>query len=113
MHRLWPNEGLPGELAQILPTPKHFEQASALVTEDQLAAELPCGPDIRAHVDAIEAYREAGFDELYINQIGPDQDEFFHAYREQVLPRVRGELASRVDAPCPGPTVIRRSGITR
>jgi G6PDH family F420-dependent oxidoreductase len=27
-HRLWPNEVLPGELAQILPTPEHFEQAS-------------------------------------------------------------------------------------
>jgi luciferase-like monooxygenase len=25
VHRLWPNEALPGELAQILPTPKHFE----------------------------------------------------------------------------------------
>jgi G6PDH family F420-dependent oxidoreductase len=92
VHRLWPNEALPGELAQILPTPRHFEQASALVTEEQLTAELPCGPDIQAHLDAIEAYREAGFDELYINQIGPDQDEFFQAYRERVLPRLR-ELA--------------------
>src|SRR4051794_37201606 len=26
-HRLWPNDGLPGELAQVLPTPAHFEQA--------------------------------------------------------------------------------------
>ena len=31
-HRLWPNEALPGELAQILPTPAHFEQACELVT---------------------------------------------------------------------------------
>ena len=30
--RLWPNEALPGELAQILPTPEHFEQAGALVS---------------------------------------------------------------------------------
>ena len=27
-HRLWPNAGLPGEMAQVLPTPEHFEQAS-------------------------------------------------------------------------------------
>ena len=32
-HRLWPNVGLPGELAQVLPTPTHFEQAGELVTE--------------------------------------------------------------------------------
>jgi G6PDH family F420-dependent oxidoreductase len=89
VHRLWPNEALPGELAQILPTPEHFEQASELVTEEMVAADTPCGPDVDEHVEAIEAYREAGFDELYIGQIGPEQDAFFAAYAERVLPRVR------------------------
>ncbi len=89
MHRLWPNEGLPGELAQILPTPEHFEQASQLVTEDMVAQDTPCGPDVERHIEAITAYEEAGFDELYVNQIGPGQDAFFEAYREHVLPRVR------------------------
>jgi G6PDH family F420-dependent oxidoreductase len=87
VHRLWANEALPGELAQILPTPAHFEQASELVTEELASEDIPCGPDVDAHVQAIEAYREAGFDELYINQIGPDQDAFFAGYREHVLPR--------------------------
>lgn len=89
VHRLWPNEALPGELAQILPTPEHFEQASELVTEEMVAANTPCGPDVDEHVKAIEAYREAGFDELYVNQIGPEQDAFFAAYKEHVLPRVQ------------------------
>jgi G6PDH family F420-dependent oxidoreductase len=89
VHELWPNEGLPGELAQILPTPAHFEQASQLVTEEMVAEDVPCGPDVDRHVAAIEAYAEAGFDELYVNQIGPGQDAFFEAYRERVLPRVR------------------------
>jgi G6PDH family F420-dependent oxidoreductase len=83
--RLWPNEGLPGELAQILPTPEHFEQASELVTEDKLA-DIPCGPDIERHAEAIQAYADAGFDELYVNQIGPEQDAFFAAYRDHILP---------------------------
>jgi G6PDH family F420-dependent oxidoreductase len=86
VHEIWPNEALPGELAQILPTPEHFEQASELVTADMLD-DIPCGPDIDTHVQAIQAYAEAGFDELYVNQIGPDQDGFFAAYRDQVLPR--------------------------
>ena len=50
---------------------------------------MPCGPDVEQHVEAIQAYAEAGFDELYVNQIGPDQDAFFAAYRDQVLPRIR------------------------
>jgi G6PDH family F420-dependent oxidoreductase len=36
-HRLWPSEALPGELAQVLPTPAHFEQACSLVTEEMVA----------------------------------------------------------------------------
>jgi G6PDH family F420-dependent oxidoreductase len=89
VHRLWPNEALPGELAQILPTPEHFEQASELVTEDLSVEGTPCGPDVEQHVEAIRAYEEAGFDELYVSQIGPEQDEFFEAYREEILPRLR------------------------
>jgi len=89
VHRLWPNQALPGELAQVLPTPEHFEQASELVTEEMVADSLPCGPDVERHVAAIEEYADAGFDELYVNQIGPQQDAFFEAYREHVLPRVR------------------------
>ncbi len=89
VHRLWPNDALPGELAQILPTPAHFEQASELVTQEMLASEVPCGPDVDRHVETINAYKHAGFDELYVNQIGPEQDAFFAAYREHVLPRVR------------------------
>jgi G6PDH family F420-dependent oxidoreductase len=88
VHRLWPNEALPGELAQVLPTPEHFQQAAELVSE-QMLADVPCGPDVDQHVEAIKAYEAAGFDELYVNQIGPDQDDFFAAYGETVLPRVR------------------------
>jgi hypothetical protein len=73
----------------VLPTPEHFEQASELVTEEMVAESVPCGPDLERHIEKIKAFADAGFDELYINQIGPDQDEFFRAYREEVLPRVR------------------------
>lgn len=93
-HRLWPNDALPGELAQVLPTPEHFEQASELVTEEMIAEQIPCGPDPRRYVEQINAYAEAGFDELYIQQIGPDQAAFFEAFRDEVLPRVEGTLAS-------------------
>jgi G6PDH family F420-dependent oxidoreductase len=86
-HRLWPNEALPGELAQILPTPQHIEQASSLVTEEMVADQVPCGPDLDRHLEALREYERAGFDELYVNQIGPDQEAFFTAYGEHILPR--------------------------
>ena len=87
VHRLWPNEPLPGELAQILPTPQHFEQAVELVTEDMVAESVPCGPDLERHVAALQEFADAGVDELYVQQIGGGHDEFFAAYAREVLPR--------------------------
>jgi G6PDH family F420-dependent oxidoreductase len=86
-HRLWPNEGLPGELSQILPTPAHFEQASTLVSEEMVARSVPCGPDPERHAAAIREFLDAGFDEVYVQQIGPDQGGFLRFYERKVLPR--------------------------
>ncbi|MEV5947519.1 LLM class F420-dependent oxidoreductase [Streptomyces sp. NPDC051993] len=87
-HRLWANEQLPGELPQVLPTPRHFEQASELVTLDRVAANVTCGADPEAHVAAVKEYVDAGFDTVYINQIGKDQQGFFDFYRTKVLPQL-------------------------
>ncbi|MEU4199977.1 LLM class F420-dependent oxidoreductase [Streptomyces sp. NPDC045470] len=87
-HHLWANEQLPGELPQILPTPRHFEQASQLVTPERVAEAVTCGDDVDAHVSALHAYAEAGFDSVYVNQIGPEQRGFFDFYRTKVLPQL-------------------------
>ncbi|HEY1274297.1 MAG TPA: TIGR03557 family F420-dependent LLM class oxidoreductase, partial [Thermoleophilaceae bacterium] len=85
--RIWPNESLPGELAQVLPTPPHFEQACSLVTEEMIAESVPCGPDLDRHAEAIKEYADAGVDELYVQQIGGGHDRFFEAYARDILPR--------------------------
>ncbi|MGW5101333.1 TIGR03557 family F420-dependent LLM class oxidoreductase [Streptomyces sp. NPDC004100] len=90
VHRLWPNESLPGELPQVLPTPRHFEQACELVTQEQIAESVPCGDDPDAHIEALAAFADAGFDAVYVNQIGKDQRGFFDFYRTKVLPALRG-----------------------
>jgi G6PDH family F420-dependent oxidoreductase len=88
VHRLWPNEALPGELAQVLPSPRHFEQASETVTEDMVAEQVPCGPDPEPVLAAINEFVEAGFDEVYVNQIGPDQQGFFTFWEREIRPRL-------------------------
>jgi G6PDH family F420-dependent oxidoreductase len=87
VHRIWPNEALPGELPQVLPTPEHFEQASELVTEEMIAESVPCGPDLDRHVAALQEFADAGADELYVQQIGEGHEAFFEAYARDVLPR--------------------------
>jgi hypothetical protein len=89
MHRLWPNDEIPGEAAQLLPLPRHFGQLAELISEDMITA--PCGPDPAVHINGIRAYTQAGFDEVYIGQVGADFDGFLDFYASQVLPRLREE----------------------
>ncbi|MFR0356158.1 LLM class F420-dependent oxidoreductase [Streptomyces sediminimaris] len=89
VHRRWFNEFLPGEMSQILPSPKHFEQLEPLVTEEMVRENAVCGDDVDEHVSALKAFDDAGFDRVYVNQIGPDQRGFFDFYRTKVLPQLQ------------------------
>ncbi len=85
-HRLWPNAGLPGEMAQVLPTPEHFQQASQLVTEEMTRDSVVAGSDPKQHLEQIQSYADAGYDELYVANMGPHYREMIEFYGEQVLP---------------------------
>lgn len=93
-YRLWPNSGVPGELAQVLPSPQHFEQAAQLVTREKFAEKGAFGPDVAEHVEAFAPYAEAGFDDVYVANMGPDWEDMIAAYGKEVLP----ELRSRHDS---------------
>lgn len=85
-HHCWPNAGLHGELSQVLPTPAHFEQAVRNVREDNVAEAIICGNDVERHKEMIEKYAKAGFEHVYVHQVGPDQDAFFDFYTREILP---------------------------
>ena len=88
-HKTWRNSFLPGQLAQELATPTLFEQASQLVTEEMVADKVTCGSDVDEHVAALQEYVDAGFDEIYVAQMGPDQEGMIRFYEREVLPRLR------------------------
>lgn len=86
-HEWWPNAGLPGELGQELPTPKHFEQAVQSLDREEATEYVVCGSDPQAHVEGIEQFVDAGFNHVYVHQAGPNQEEFFEFYEEDVIPQ--------------------------
>ncbi|MEV1290187.1 TIGR03557 family F420-dependent LLM class oxidoreductase [Micromonospora sp. NPDC049679] len=85
----WPNGAIPGELSQVLPSPRHFEQASQLVKPEMMKDVFVCGNDPEAHLKMIESYKQAGFDELYVSNIGPHHEGLMALYAKHVLPNVR------------------------
>ncbi len=87
---LWPNAAMKGELSQELPNPEHFEQAAQMVTPDDVAESVPCGPDPEPIIAAIDEYAGAGYDHVYLHQIGPDQEGFIRFAERELLPRYSG-----------------------
>ena len=85
-HRIWPNAGVPGDLSQELALPRHFEQASSLVTPESMAEHMPMGPDPQRYVEALREYVDAGVENVYIHQVGPDQAGFFRFWTDELLP---------------------------
>jgi G6PDH family F420-dependent oxidoreductase len=83
----WPNAGLTGPLSQELPLPSHFEAACEMVTENDVADQVVCGPDPDAHLEGIAKFAEAGFDHVYVHQVGPDQAGFLAFYEREILPQ--------------------------
>jgi coenzyme F420-dependent glucose-6-phosphate dehydrogenase len=92
-YEIWPNAANQGELSQELPTPAHFEQAAKMVTEEQVAKSVICGPDPQRHIEALRKYIDAGYDHVYVHQVGRDQEGFFKFYQQQVLPEFQGAQA--------------------
>jgi hypothetical protein len=46
-----------------------------------------CGPDPDRHREAIAEFERAGFDRVYVHQVGPDQAGFVRFYAREVLGR--------------------------
>ncbi len=87
VHRVWPNAGIPGQLAQDLPTWTHFEEAAEIVTEEDATKSTPCGPDIVEPIlESVRKYEAAGYDHLYFHQVGPDQAGFLDFWSSELRP---------------------------
>jgi G6PDH family F420-dependent oxidoreductase len=86
----WPNAALAPPLLTELARPRDFEAAAEGVTEDQVARQVVCGPDPEAHLRAIGRFVGAGYDHVYVHQVGPDQEGFFRFYEQVIVPELTG-----------------------
>ena len=73
-----------GELA----TPAEFEAAAQLVDQHAVISQVVCGPDPDKYLEEINSFKKAGFDHVYIHQVGPDQEGFFRFYERTIAPRL-------------------------
>ncbi|HET6368430.1 MAG TPA: TIGR03557 family F420-dependent LLM class oxidoreductase [Pseudomonadales bacterium] len=91
----WPTSAMESNLSWELPLPAHFESVAELVTEEQVAESITCGPDPARHLAAIRKYADAGYDHICVHQVGKEQKAFIEFYAEEILPQLRTLRAPR------------------
>jgi hypothetical protein len=57
------------------------------VTEEQVARAIACGPDLEVHLDFVRRFVDAGYDRVFLHQVGPDQEGFFRFCEREILPQ--------------------------
>ena len=88
-HEWWPVASLPGRLGVELALPGDFEAASSLVTQEQVAQDIVCGPDPVRYIERVRAFADLGFEGVALHQVGPDQEGFLRFAEAELLPRLR------------------------
>jgi len=84
----WPIAGFEGVILSELPKPSQFEKVAEMITEEDLSESVVFGPDPEPFIKKLEEYEQAGFNHVWIHQIGPDQEGFFNFYERELRPRV-------------------------
>jgi hypothetical protein len=59
-----------------------------MVSEDDVAETVICGPDAEKQIEMINKFADAGFDHVYVHQVGPDQEGFINFYKNEVMPKL-------------------------
>jgi G6PDH family F420-dependent oxidoreductase len=91
---MWPNAAVTGQASFELPLPRHYEELSKRVTPDEIASSVVCGPNPKKHLDAIREFADAGFDHVFVHQVGHDQKGFADFYRSEILPELKRGIAA-------------------
>ena len=59
------------------------------MSEEQVAATIPCGPRVDTIVQAVKQWVDVGFTELALIQIGPEQAAFCDFFASELGPALR------------------------
>jgi coenzyme F420-dependent glucose-6-phosphate dehydrogenase len=89
-HAWWPTAGLKGsgKIQWETKTPELFDELVKNVRPEDVKESVLCSADPAEHLAKIREFADAGFDHVYVHQIGPEQDAFFDFYEKEVIPRL-------------------------
>ncbi|WP_153393174.1 TIGR03557 family F420-dependent LLM class oxidoreductase [Ornithinicoccus halotolerans] len=73
-----------------LPSTRGFAGATQFVRPEDVAATIPCGPDLDAIVESVRPFWEAGYTDVALVQVGDERvDQFLEEVAPELLSRLR------------------------
>ncbi|MEO7073819.1 MAG: LLM class flavin-dependent oxidoreductase, partial [Ktedonobacterales bacterium] len=89
--REWPNGGMAFPKADIR-NPEDFAAMAKIVRPENFEGRVFMSPDLGEHAAHIQHFIDLGFDEVYVHNVGRNQQEFITAYGREVLPTLRWQV---------------------
>ena len=91
----WRFNVFPSSVAADLALPSQFEAIGDLVGPDKLKEAIHISSSLEAHTEWLAGFERLGVSELYLHNVGRNQDEFIEAFGSAVLPRLKkGAMAA-------------------
>ena len=84
----WPNGGMPFPKGDIR-NPEDFAEMAKIVRPENFANRVLTSPDLAEHTAHIQHFIDLGFTEIYVHNVGRNQEAFITAYGREVLPALR------------------------
>jgi probable non-F420 flavinoid oxidoreductase len=88
-HREWRQSTLDSRQLADLATPWAFGEATRNARVEESSNNVRTSADISKHIDWLLGDLEAGFDAVYLHQLGRNIEEFIDVFAEMVLPALR------------------------
>jgi alkanesulfonate monooxygenase SsuD/methylene tetrahydromethanopterin reductase-like flavin-dependent oxidoreductase (luciferase family) len=85
----WPNGGMNFPKGDIR-NPEDFEAMSKLVRPENYKNRVLISPDLDDHIAHLKHFADLGFTEIYVHNVGRNQEAFIKAYGEKVVPALAG-----------------------
>lgn len=87
-YQYWRSTAIKGQAKTELALPAYFEQLATMLTEDDIARQIVCGPDPAPHIEKFQRFAEAGYTHVSVHQVTPNQEDFFRFYENEILPEL-------------------------
>ena len=82
----WPNGVVPPTILTELATPSEFSDVASAIGPTTIGDAIVCATDAGPLIAAIDRFAGAGYDTVYLHQVGPDQARLFDMLVDELLP---------------------------